>query len=139
MERKINEKVQSRMHGFMPDLNEFFEKLENQQEKSLIELFSEVGIKATVKTDKYSLPHQGEVVFKAICESDVQHMYLRYRFFRPILAKMLELNATKIRFYLHYETFCGDDDNGAANIMNGKSLPIFFNMGFKYTFRYYIH
>ena len=132
MERKINEEVQNRMSTFMPDLNKFFEGLEKQQEKKLIQLFSEVGISASVKTDKHSLPYQGEVVFKALCESDINHMYQRNRIFRPILLKMLELNVSKIRFYLHYETFCGDK-------YKDKHIPIFFNMGFKYSFRYYIH
>jgi uncharacterized Fe-S center protein len=124
MERIIHEEVQNAMSTFMPDLNNFFERLENKQEKKLIELFNEIGILASVKTDKYSLPYQGEVVVKLHRESDINNMYLRSRIFRQMIKEMLDKNANKIRFYLHYETF-----------YDGS----FFGMGFKYSFRYYIH
>lgn len=57
-------------------------------------------------------------------------MYERSTVFRPILKEMLEKNATKIRFYIHAETY---DDKKVGLFQK------FIGCGFKYSFRYYLH
>ena len=130
MKREIHENVRDGVRPFMPDLEGFFDRLEKQFEKELITLFYQVGIHAKVKTDKYSLPHQGEVVIKLMRESYINAMYEQSRIFRPILKEMLDKNAGKIRFYLHIETY-DDKRTGFLGAITGT--------GFKYSFRYYLH
>ncbi len=64
MERVIHENVQRGLQFAIPDINSFFDRLEKQWEEELIKTFADVGIRASVKEDKHSLPHQGEVVIK---------------------------------------------------------------------------
>lgn len=130
MEREIHENVQNGLRFVIPDLNNFFERLENKWETDLIKTFEEFGITATVKTDKYSLPYQDEVVVKLHRESYINGMYERSRVFRPIMKEMLLKDARKIRFYLHIETY----DNKTVGFFQS-----IIGTGFKYSFRYYLH
>ncbi len=129
MEREINKMLQETLNTFMGDLNVYLPKLETKIETELIELFQKFGIQAIVKTDKYSLPYQDEVIVKLRYESYIAGMYERSRIYRPIVKKVLETSTIKIRFYIHIETF-GDES---------KTIMSFLNRGFKYSFRYYIH
>lgn len=131
MEREIHENVRKGTEMFIPDLNDFFDRLEKEWEEDLIKLFEEFSIRGIVKTDKYSLPHQGEVVVKMQRESFVNGMYEFSKFIRPVIKKMLEENVYKVRFYIHADTF---DDKVNSRLFNG-----YIGTGFKYTFRYYIH
>ena len=129
MEREINKMLQETLNTFMGDLNVYLPKLETKIETELIELFQKFGIQAIVKTDKYSLPQQDEVIVKLRDESYIAGMYERSSIYRPIVKKVLETSTIKIRFYIHIETF-GDES---------KTIMSFLNRGFKYSFRYYIH
>jgi hypothetical protein len=130
MEREIHENVVKRVQFVIPNLENFFERLEKKWETDIIDLFKQVEITAIVKSDKYSLPYQGEVVVKCHCESYINAMYNRSTVFRPILKEMLEKNATKVRFYIHIETY--DDKRGGL-------FGALIGSGFKYSFRYYLH
>ena len=130
MEREIHEDVKKRVQFAIPDLDGFFNKLEKKWEEDLINMFSDLGIRAIVKADKYTLPYQDEIVIKCHCESYISAMYERSVVFRPIIKKMLEQNTFKIRFYIHAETY---DDKRTG--MFGSIL----GSGFKYSFRYYLH
>lgn len=129
MEREISKILQETLNTFMGDLNVYLPKLETKLENEFIELFKKFGIQAIVKTNKYSLPHQDEVIVKLRYESYIAGMYERSRIYRPIVKKVLETGTIKIRFYIHIETF-GDES---------KTIFSFLNRGFKYSFRYYIH
>ncbi len=129
MKRKIDKRLQGLLETFMGDLNVYLPKLETKLESELIELFQKFGIQAIVKTDKYSLPYQDEVLVKLNYESYIAGIYERSRIYRPIVKKILETGTIKIRFYIHIETF-GDDSNDILSCMR---------RGFKYSFRYYIH
>lgn len=129
MKREINENIQRDLSPFISDIDNFFYRFETQLETELIKLFNSVGISALVKTDKYSLPHQGEVVVKLKRESYIPGMYEKNRIFRPIIKEMLDEDAYKIRFYIHAETYGGDEEG----------LFGMYKSGFKYSFRYYIH
>lgn len=130
MERQIHERVQKALQFAIPNLAEFFPKLELQLENHLIKIFEELGIHASVKSDKYSLPHQDEVVILKMRESYINGMYEFPSIVRPIVKEILNKNTYKIRFYIHIETY--DDD------LN-KGFGVITRTGFKYTFRYYIH
>jgi hypothetical protein len=96
---------------------------EQKIEKSLIKTFGKVDIHASVKTDRYSLPYQDEIVVTLNGESYMNGAFEIFRVARPIMKAMLEKNAYKIRFYMY------------VNALEG-------NMGFgkmEYRFRYFIH
>ena len=129
MEREINNRVEERLKTFLGPLDKFLPRIEKQWEDSFTELFNDVGITATVKTDKFSLPYTNEVVIKLHCESYVPGVYERVRVYRPVLKELLAKDVRKIRFYILAETFDG----------GGKGFAAAFNLGLKYSFRYYIH
>lgn len=100
------------------------EMYERAMEKSLIELFTNFDIVASVKSDPKSLPYQKEVVVRLNCESYVQGMFEYRRCYRKIFKELLNDNVGKIRFYVHIDT-----DN----------TPV-FNLGcIVYHFRYFVH
>lgn len=96
---------------------------EQKCEKSIIETLSKVNIQAMVKTDRYSLPFQKEVVVVLRGESYLNGSYEFFRVARKIVKELLDQDLYKIRFYLF------------INIEEGH-----FNFGkLSYKFRYYIH
>ena len=130
MERHIHERVQRGLQFSHPNLNDFFDKLEKQFEEEFINFFEELGIQASIKSDKYSLPYNEEIIIKCMRESYINNMYDRRRLLRPIVKELLSKNINKIRFYLHIETY----DDGFT-----KGFQVITGTGFKYSFRYYIH
>ena len=99
------------------------EKFEQSCEKSFIDLLSRVGILATVKTDRYSLPYQEEKEVTLYGESYMNGPYEWYRVARPFIKELLDKNVYKIRFYIFIEV----DET-------------VFPMGaIKYKLRYYVH
>jgi len=103
------------------------EKFEKKCEKSLIETLSRIGIDARVKTDRYSLPHQKEVVKILQGESYVNGPYEFHRVARDIVKELLIQDVSKIRFYI------------LINIKtDGKGFAGMFGQ-IEYKFRYYIH
>lgn len=127
--RFISETLQKHLNYFMGDLEVFLPNLESKLEKEIIDFVSQVGIQATVKTDKYSLPYTNEITFKLNYESYINGMYERERIYRPIMKELLDKDVYKIRFYIFIDTF--DEEY--------KGLLKLAGCGFKYHFRYYIH
>lgn len=76
------------------------EKFEIKCEKSFKETLGRLGIQSTVKTDRYSLPHKGEVVKSLYGESYINGPYEFYRVARDFVKELLEKNVYKIRFYI---------------------------------------
>jgi len=79
---------------------EAMENFERNCEKSLIETFAKLDIKASVKTDPYSLPFNNEVVVELKGESYMNGPYEFYRVAREIVKEVLNKDIYKIRFYL---------------------------------------
>lgn len=98
------------------------QKFERKCEKSLIDTLSRLSIHASVKTDPYSLPYRDEVVVTLYGESYLNGAYEFHRVAKPVVKKMLELDAQKIRFYFF------------INVLPG---PLMGKV--EYRFRYYIH
>ena len=76
------------------------EKFERKCEKGLIETFSRVDVKASVKTDPYSLPFKDEVTVNLYGESYLNGPYEFFRVAREILTHVLNKNLYQIRFYM---------------------------------------
>lgn len=76
------------------------EKFERKCEKSLIETLARVDIRATVKSDPYSLPYKEEIVVRLNGESYLNGPYEFRRAARKIVKELLEKEVRHLRFYL---------------------------------------
>lgn len=128
MERIIHPEMNNRYDTFIGPLDKWLPKKETDLEERLIELFNTLGIQSSVKQDKFSLPHQGEVNIKLHHESWVGGMWEFSRIARPILTKVLNEGCTKIRFYIVGQTYYG-----------GEGIKGYLNSGIVWSFRYYFH
>jgi hypothetical protein len=96
--------------------------LEKKIEKDMIGVLSKLGINATVKTDRYSLPFQGQIKTTQNGESYLNGAFESFQLYRKVLYKMLELNVYKVRFYILAEV---EDSFPMGNV--------------NYYFKYYVH
>ena len=97
-------------------------KLETKIEKDMIGVLSKMGINATVKTDRYSLPFQDQIKTTQNGESYLNGAFESIQLYRKVLHKMLELNVYKVRFYILAEV---EDSFPMGNV--------------NYYFKYYVH
>lgn len=103
-------------------------KFEIECEKSLIDLFRQIGIQASVKTDRYSLPFKNEVIGEIEGSVYINHAFNLNNIASVFVKDLLEKNVTKIRFYLTVDVITEDETVGKR--YNGKVV---------YKFRYMIH
>jgi hypothetical protein len=96
--------------------------LEKKIEKDMIGVLSKMGINATVKTDRYSLPFQGQIKTTQNGESYLNGAFESFQLYRKVLYKMVELNVYKVRFYIFAEV----EDSFPMGKVN-------------YYFKYYVH
>ena len=99
------------------------EAFEKKCEDSLIGTLSRLDIHAIVKTDRYSLPYQKEVIVELGGESYMNGPYEFFRVARKLVKELLNENVYKIRFYILVDV---DTEFG----MMGKVT---------YKLRYYVH
>ena len=96
--------------------------LEKKIEKDMIGVLSKLGINASVKTDRYSLPFQGQIKTTQNGESYLNGAFESFQLYRKVLYKMLELNVYKVRFFIFAEV---EDSFPMGNV--------------NYYFNYYVH
>ena len=96
--------------------------LEKKIEKDMIEVFLKMGINASVKTDRYSLPFKDQIKTTQYGESYLNGAFESIKLYREVLSKMVELNVYKVRFYIFAEV----EDSFPMGKVN-------------YYFNYYIH
>lgn len=80
----------------------YIEKIQNferEAEKSLIDLLKRLDIRATVKTDPYSLPYKEEIKVVLKGESYMNGPYELRRVFRDIVKEVLNKGMNSFRFY----------------------------------------
>ena len=96
--------------------------LEKKIEKDMIEVLSKIGINASVKTDRYSLPFQGQIKTTQQGESYLNGAFESYKLYRAVLKEIVNQDLYKIRFYIFAEV----EDSPYMGKVN-------------YYFNYYIH
>lgn len=101
---------------------EYMVNLEKDIEKDMIEVLTKMGINATVKTDRYSLPFQRQIKTTQYGESYLNGAFESIKLYRSVLSEMVELNIYKIRFYIFAEV----EDHFPMGKVN-------------YYFNYYMH
>ena len=96
--------------------------LEKKIEKDMIGVLSKMEINASVKSDRYSLPHQFQIKTTQQGESYLNGAFESYKLYRAVLKEIVNQDLYKIRFYIFAEVV--------------DSFP----MGkVNYYFNYYIH
>ncbi len=96
--------------------------LEKKIEKDMIEVLFKMGIHATVKTDRYSLPYQFQVKTTQNGESYLNGAFESVKLYRAVLSNLVEMDVYKVRFYIFAEV----EDSFPMGKVN-------------YYFNYYIH
>lgn len=79
------------------------ENNETNIERRLVDLLDKLGIQASVKSNRYSLPYKNEVVHTGYGESYLNAAYETPRFFSKIVKELLHDDTYKIRFYILLE------------------------------------
>lgn len=82
------------------DYLEVIKKYEVDYELFLIKVFLNLGIQATTKTDRYSLPFKEEIIEIQEGENTLCKIFDFREFSRKIVLELLQKNVRKIRFYL---------------------------------------
>ncbi len=112
----VNEKTPESYHDAM-------DRFEIQAEGRIIDFLKVIGIHASVKTDRKSLPYQKEIHASHHGSSYLNDAFdLTQTFYREIVRELLEEDIRKIRFYVLAEIYDGG--------FMGKT---------KFSFRYYVH
>ena len=109
------------------DANEMLDKFEEEIQQELIRTLHNIGIRAMVKTDKFSLPYTQEKIVVVPFVSFLNAVFDYSKVFRPIVKELMDLNLAKIRFYIWTDLVeHGDGKRPRDN-------------GLKYYFRYCVH
>ena len=83
--------------------------LEKKIEKDMIEVFSKMGINASVKTDRYSLPYKDEIVINIEGASYLNYAFTLKNITREIVKELIDKEIYKIRFYLTVDAIIEND------------------------------
>lgn len=119
---------EDRMEHMKPaTTEEYLERLdvfEQAVEIKLKKLLKSIGIRATTKTDRKSLPYKAEITRQRKITSLVNDAYETEEFFRGVVFILLSEGWNKVRFYIDCE-----------HVDLGKGLT--GGIGFRFNFRYY--
>jgi hypothetical protein len=106
---------------------EKIEAFERKCEESLIETLGKVNINGFVKTDRYSLPYNNEIIVELRGESYLNGAYEFYRVTRKIVKELLEKDLYKVRFYIYVDVIIPEK----RTLLNSYGSV-------KYHFRYHL-
>lgn len=108
--------------NYVEEYEKWMVKRELSIEKWLLDTFSHLGINATVKSDRYSLPIMYQIKATQNGESYLNGAFETYQIFRKVLKTVLSEDIYKLRFYVFAEV----EDNFPMGKVN-------------YYFNYYVH
>ena len=108
--------------NYVEEYEKWMVKRELSMEKWLLDTFAHLGINATVKTDRYSLPIMYQIKVTQYGESYLNGAFESYETFRKAINAVLANNVYKLRFYIFAEV----EDNFPMGKVN-------------YYFNYYVH
>lgn len=86
-------------------------KYEIEVEDYFNELFSNLGIQSSVKTERYSLPFNNEIIHIQEGKMNLYKLFNLRDFGRIVIKKLLYLELTKIRFYILGDVIIQRHDN----------------------------
>ncbi len=87
----------------LKDYEKFVINIEKSIEKDLIKILKNLNIKASVKTDRYSLPIKYQIKTTQYGESYLNAAFETEKLYRNIVKDLLNKDVYKIRFYIFAE------------------------------------
>lgn len=108
--------------NYVEEYEKWMVKRELSIEKWLLDTFAHLGINASVKTDRYSLPIMHQIKVTQYGESYLNGAFETYGICRKVLNTVLADDVHKLRFYVFAEV----EDNFPMGKVN-------------YYFNYYVH
>jgi len=82
---------------------EFIVKQEESIERRLNEIFRQLGINSSVKSERYSLPFNKQIKHTGYGESYLNAAFETGDFFRKIVKEIIDQDLYKVRFYIFSE------------------------------------
>jgi hypothetical protein len=77
--------------------------LEKSIEEKVIKMLDMIGTRASVKTDRYSLPYKHQIKHTRSASSYLNDVFDTRQFIREIVEEVLKYEITKLRFYVFAE------------------------------------
>lgn len=108
-------------------VDERLDEFEAEIQKEMIRTLKTVGIRASVKRDRFSLPYTNEKIVIVPFVSYLNAVFNYSKAFRPFVKELLDNDVHHIRLYIWTDLF----ERG--------SLRTLSDSGLKYHFRYYVH
>lgn len=116
--------LKEKLDNFQEEYENLMINTEKSLEKKLIDVFNKLGIHASTKTDRYSLPYNNQVKITQYGESYVNAAYNPEKLFRGAVKKILDQNVYKFRFYIFIEVI----DLEPMKIVDPIDSKKFFNI-----------
>ena len=143
MNRKLAPGFDKRYGSFFKEsVDAYLDDFELRLEKHLIDLLRDLDIKASVKTDRCSLPHTKEVTARAIVASYINDAFFHYNILKPAVKELLANNVKKLRFYITTDIAEEDLTFNTSGLPEGVFKTNSFivkEYAIVYRFRYYAH
>ena len=93
----------------LDDYMKFITEFEIKCEHSLITLFDSLNIQSSVKTDRYSLPYEEEIISAIEGASNLDYAFTLNNITRDVVKELLDKNIYKLRFYLTVDAIIEND------------------------------
>jgi len=93
----------------LDDYMKFITEFEIKCEHSLITLFDSLNIQSSVKTDRYSLPYEEEIISAIEGASNLDYAFTLNNITRDVVKELLDKNIYKLRFYLTVDAMIEND------------------------------
>lgn len=93
----------------LDDYMKFVTDFEIKCENSLIDLFNNLNIQSSVKSERYSLPYKEELISIVEGASYLNHAFTLSNITRDIVKELLDKNVYKLRFYLTVDAIIEND------------------------------
>jgi hypothetical protein len=112
------------------DGNKFATHQEKSIEKSIIKILDEIGIHASVKSDRYSLPVHGSVISSVGQSSYINDIFESKNVKRKFIKTILDSGCKKVRFYVYVYT---------TEVDSKSDMYSMFLKKYNIEIRYFIH
>ena len=110
--------------GYISEYEKYMINTEISIEKRLIEIFENLGINASVKSDRYSLPFNKQIKVTQYSESYLNAAFNTDKLFREIFKEVLSEDLRKVRFFVFLEIIDVTDDR---RLFCNSAVNLYFN------------
>jgi hypothetical protein len=123
--------IKNKDDNYIEEYEKIMVNTEISIEKRLISIFENLGISASVKTDRYSLPFNNQIKITQYSESYLNAAFNTDKLFREIFKKILNQDLEKIRFFIFLEIVDAKDTEDGIMFWRNSAVNLYFNYHFK--------